>query len=75
MGFCYLKPGYFFATTAAARSPRRTAVRVAVWDFDAHHGQRAPTEDILKDRHGKSLFASVHQFPGYPGKPATHSFD
>jgi acetoin utilization deacetylase AcuC-like enzyme len=35
-----------------------------VWDFDAHHGNG--TEDILEGRPGV-FFASVHQFPGYPG--------
>jgi acetoin utilization deacetylase AcuC-like enzyme len=37
---------------------------VAVWDFDAHHGNG--TEDILEGRPG-TFFASVHQYPGYPG--------
>ncbi|HEX2101909.1 MAG TPA: histone deacetylase, partial [Candidatus Synoicihabitans sp.] len=47
------------------------ATRVAVWDFDAHHGNG--TEAILH-RRPKFLFASVHQSPGYPGTGTT-SFD
>ena len=59
MGFCYLNPIAIAALHAAA-SDRR----VAVWDFDAHHGNG--TEDILEGRVGL-LFTSVHQYPGYPG--------
>jgi acetoin utilization deacetylase AcuC-like enzyme len=59
MGFCYLNQ-IAIAALHAARSGRR----VAVWDFDAHHGNG--TEDILEGRPGV-FFASVHQFPGYPG--------
>lgn len=60
MGFCYLNQ----ITIAALAARRRGAARVAVWDFDAHHGNG--TEAILEGRDG-FLFASVHQFPGYPG--------
>jgi acetoin utilization deacetylase AcuC-like enzyme len=59
MGFCYLNQIALAALHAAAAGRR-----VAVWDFDAHHGNG--TEDILEGRTG-ILFASVHQFPGYPG--------
>lgn len=59
MGFCYLNQIAIAALQAAA-SDRR----VAVWDFDAHHGNG--TEDILKGR-PNLLFVSVHQYPGYPG--------
>lgn len=59
MGFCYLNSVAVAALLAAA-----DGVRVAVWDFDAHHGNG--TEDILRDRPGV-FFASVHQYPGYPG--------
>jgi acetoin utilization deacetylase AcuC-like enzyme len=38
--------------------------RVAVFDFDVHHGNG--TEDILRDREGIAFF-SVHQHPAYPG--------
>jgi acetoin utilization deacetylase AcuC-like enzyme len=60
MGFCYLNQ--IAIAAAAARS--RGAQRVAVWDFDAHHGNG--TEAILDGREGY-LFCSIHQFPAYPG--------
>ncbi len=61
MGFCYLNQ---VAVAALAAQRDLGAAKVAVWDFDAHHGNG--TEAIL---HGASqvLFASVHQYPGYPG--------
>jgi acetoin utilization deacetylase AcuC-like enzyme len=61
MGFCYLNQ---VAIAALVAQRRFRAARVAVWDFDAHHGNG--TEVIL---HGREdlFFASVHQFPGYPG--------
>lgn len=60
MGFCYLNQ----IAVAALAARRRGLARVAVWDFDAHHGNG--TEDILLDVSG-TLFVSVHQSPGYPG--------
>ncbi len=65
MGFCYLNQ-IAIAAVQAAGSGRR----VAVWDFDAHHGNG--TEDILTGR-PDLLFSSVHQYPGYPGT-GTRSF-
>jgi len=59
MGFCYLNSVAIAALQAAA-----AGARVAVWDFDAHHGNG--TEDILRDR-PNLFFSSVHQSPGYPG--------
>lgn len=66
MGFCYLNQGAVAAFHARAAG----AARVAVWDFDAHHGNG--TEAILRDREG-FLYVSVHQYPGYPGT-GTESF-
>jgi acetoin utilization deacetylase AcuC-like enzyme len=60
MGFCYLNQIAIAALAARARG----TVRVAIWDFDAHHGNG--TEAVLHGREG-FLFTSVHQFPGYPG--------
>jgi acetoin utilization deacetylase AcuC-like enzyme len=61
MGFCYLNQ----IAIAALVAKRDLGVdKVAVWDFDAHHGNG--TEDILLGRDG-FLFASVHQSPCYPG--------
>jgi acetoin utilization deacetylase AcuC-like enzyme len=61
MGFCYLNQ---IAITALFARKSLGAKRVAIWDFDAHHGNG--TESILHDRDG-FFFASVHQYPGYPG--------
>lgn len=68
MGFCYLAN-----IAIAALHARETlgARRVAVWDFDAHHGNG--TEAILHGRDG-FFFASIHQLPGWPGSGAK-SFD
>ncbi len=63
MGFCYLNSIAIAALQAAGEG-----ARVAVWDFDAHHGNG--TEDILRGREGV-FFASVHQYPGYPGTGTT----
>jgi acetoin utilization deacetylase AcuC-like enzyme len=65
MGFCYLNSIAIAALaelsiTSVDDLPRR----VAVGDFDAHHGNG--TEAILRDRRD-ALFTSVHQYPGYPG--------
>ena len=68
MGFCYLNSVAIAALHAQAALG---AGRVAVWDFDAHHGNG--TEDILRGREGM-FYASVHQYPGYPGT-GTESFD
>lgn len=60
MGFCYLN-----AIAVTALAARHAGVgRVAVWDFDAHHGNG--TETLLQGRDGL-MFCSVHQWPAYPG--------
>ncbi|MBI4625451.1 MAG: histone deacetylase [Verrucomicrobia bacterium] len=77
MGFCYLnqvaiaalaclEPGRMAAQRGfgTAGPGHGSAPRVAVWDFDAHHGNG--TEAILHDR-TPFFYASVHQYPGYPG--------
>jgi acetoin utilization deacetylase AcuC-like enzyme len=66
MGFCYLNQ----IALAAVAARGRGAQRVAVWDFDAHHGNG--TESILDGREG-FLFCSIHQFPGYPGTGTRNS--
>ena len=63
MGFCYLNQ----IAVAALAARRDGAERVAIWDFDAHHGNG--TEAILHGRKGL-LYASVHQYPAYPGTGA-----
>ena len=59
MGFCYLNNVAIAALEATATG----AKRVAVFDFDVHHGNG--TEDILLNQPGIEFF-SVHQHPGYP---------
>jgi acetoin utilization deacetylase AcuC-like enzyme len=63
MGFCYLN-NIAIATLEALATG---AKRVAVYDFDVHHGNG--TEAILLDRSGAAFF-SIHQFPCYPGTGA-----
>lgn len=58
------------STTAATTTAKIQAERVAIWDFDAHHGNG--TEDIVANN-PRIAFASIHQFPGYPGT-GTRSF-
>lgn len=43
--------------------------RVAILDFDVHHGNG--TQDLLWDE-ARSLFISTHQMPLYPGTGAQH---
>jgi acetoin utilization deacetylase AcuC-like enzyme len=65
MGFCYLNNIAIAALEAATTGSHR----VAVFDFDVHHGNG--TEDILLDHPGIAFF-SVHQFPAYPHTGASH---
>jgi acetoin utilization deacetylase AcuC-like enzyme len=66
MGFCYFNN----IAIAALDALDNSAKRVAIWDFDAHHGNG--TEAIIA--HNLQIaFASIHQFPGYPGT-GTKSF-
>jgi acetoin utilization deacetylase AcuC-like enzyme len=60
MGFCYLNS----IAIAAFAALQKGASRVAIWDFDAHHGNG--TEAVVAG-HSRIFFASVHQYPGYPG--------
>ena len=63
MGFCYLNNIAIAALAATAGGVKR----VAVFDFDVHHGNG--TEDILLNQPGIEFF-SVHQHPAYPGTGA-----
>ncbi|MEM8729951.1 MAG: histone deacetylase family protein [Pseudomonadota bacterium] len=61
MGFC------FFGTVAIAAKhalDHHGLDRVAVVDFDVHHGNG--TQDLLWDEH-RTLFISSHQMPLFPG--------
>jgi acetoin utilization deacetylase AcuC-like enzyme len=63
MGFCYFSN----VAIAALDALQNGAQRVAVWDFDGHHGNG--TEAIVA--HNDHIrFASIHQFPAYPGTGA-----
>jgi acetoin utilization deacetylase AcuC-like enzyme len=82
MGFCYFSNVAVAAldvlvavptprndTGLPGSSPPATAKveRVAIWDFDGHHGNG--TEAIVA--HNERIqFASLHQFPAYPGTGA-----
>ncbi|MEI6780636.1 MAG: histone deacetylase [Verrucomicrobiota bacterium] len=60
MGFCYLNNVAIAALEALATG----AQRVAVFDFDVHHGNG--TEALLLNKPDAAFF-SIHQFPCYPG--------
>ena len=64
MGFCL-----FGTVSIAARYAldRRGLSRVAVLDFDVHHGNG--TQDLLWDE-ARAIFVSSHQMPLYPGTGA-----
>ncbi len=66
MGFCYLNNAAIAALAAA------DGQRVAVFDFDVHHGNG--TEDILLNQKDVAFF-SVHQHPCYPGTGAANVGD
>lgn len=60
MGFCF----YNNAAVGAAHARALGAARVAVVDFDVHHGNG--TQQIFESD-ASVLYVSVHQFPFYPG--------
>ena len=63
MGFCYFSN----VAVAALEALENGAKRIAIWDFDGHHGNG--TEAIVA--HNERIrFASLHQFPAYPGTGA-----
>jgi acetoin utilization deacetylase AcuC-like enzyme len=64
MGFCLLNHVAVGAAHAASLAP---SGKVAVVDFDVHHGNG--TQDIFWDDPGV-LYISLHQFPWYPGTGA-----
>jgi acetoin utilization deacetylase AcuC-like enzyme len=63
MGFCYFSN----VAVAALDALENGAERIAIWDFDGHHGNG--TEAIVA-RNERIRFASIHQFPAYPGTGA-----
>ncbi len=62
MGFCFFNN----VACAAAHALARGLTRVAILDFDVHHGNG--TEDIFRDT-PEVLFCSSFQHPFYPGTP------
>ena len=66
MGFCLFGN---IAIAARHALERYGLDRVAVVDFDVHHGNG--TQDILWDE-PRALFISSHQMPLYPGSGAVH---
>lgn len=62
MGFCFFNN----IACAAAHALARGLTRVAILDFDVHHGNG--TEDIFRDT-PRVLFCSSFQHPFYPGTP------
>ena len=65
MGFCLLNN----AAIAAEAALRAGAGRVAVLDWDVHHGNG--TQHIFEGR-ADVLYLSVHQYPYYPGTGDSH---
>jgi acetoin utilization deacetylase AcuC-like enzyme len=66
MGFC------FFGNAAIAAEhliSRHGLARVAIFDFDVHHGNG--TQHLFEER-ADVFYASTHQFPFYPGTGARH---
>lgn len=64
MGFCFLNNA---AIAAHALRSRHGSERVAIFDFDVHHGNG--TQHIFEQR-PDVFYASVHQYPFYPGTGA-----
>jgi acetoin utilization deacetylase AcuC-like enzyme len=80
MGFCYFSnvavaalDAFTVAGIADAGLPEspqpavKKIERIAIWDFDGHHGNG--TEAIVAYNE-RIRFASIHQFPAYPGTGA-----
>ena len=61
MGFCLINT---VAITAREAQRKYGAERIAIIDFDVHHGNG--TQDIFKDD-ASVFYASSHQMPLYPG--------
>jgi len=82
MGFCYFSniaiaaldaitvDGVGDAGPALSTPVAKRPERAAIWDFDAHHGNGT---EALVAHNEKIRFASIHQYPGWPGT-GTKSF-
>ena len=63
MGFCYFNN----AALAAEQLREQGLARVAIFDFDVHHGNG--TQHLFEER-ADVFYASTHQYPFYPGTGA-----
>jgi acetoin utilization deacetylase AcuC-like enzyme len=68
MGFCYLNNAAITALAALAAGTKR----VAVYDFDVHHGNG--TEAILLNQPRTAVY-SIHQHPCFPGTGTRNTGD
>jgi acetoin utilization deacetylase AcuC-like enzyme len=66
MGFCFFNN---VAVAAEHLRRRHGAERVAIFDFDVHHGNG--TQHLFEER-ADVLYASTHQYPFYPGTGAAN---
>jgi acetoin utilization deacetylase AcuC-like enzyme len=64
MGFCFFNN---IAVAAEYLRTRHGLERVAIFDFDVHHGNG--TQHLFEAR-GDVFYASIHQYPFYPGTGA-----
>jgi acetoin utilization deacetylase AcuC-like enzyme len=64
MGFCFFNN---VAVAAEHLRHRHGAARVAIFDFDVHHGNG--TQHLFEER-SDVFYASTHQYPFYPGTGA-----
>jgi acetoin utilization deacetylase AcuC-like enzyme len=63
MGFCYFNN----VAIAALDALEEGTERVAIWDFDGHHGNGT---EVIMAHNERIRFASIHQYPAYPGTGA-----
>lgn len=63
MGFCYFNN----VAIAALDALEKGAERISIWDFDGHHGNGT---EAIAAHNQRIRFASIHQFPAYPGTGA-----
>ncbi len=66
MGFCFFNN---VAVAAEHLRRRHGAERVAIFDFDVHHGNG--TQHLFEER-ADIFYVSTHQHPFYPGTGAAH---